>query len=98
MTTEKPAHEIRLARIKVTLWANGSENGMRYNATVCRLYRDGDAWKTSDSFGREELPLVIKALDMAYTWMLTTGATATATAAASDLNGSPRSGEGGGRR
>lgn len=74
MTTEKPVHEIRLARIKVSLWANRSENGMRFNATICRLYRDGDAWKTSDSFGRDELPLVIKALDMAHTWILTTGA------------------------
>ena len=93
MTTEKPAHEIRLARIKASLWANRSENGMRFNVTVCRLYRDGDAWKTSDSFGRDELPLVIKALDMAYTWMLTTGANAST----SDLNGSPRVSEGGTR-
>jgi len=91
MITEKPVYEIRLARIKVSLWANRSENGMRYNATVCRLYREGDAWKTSESFGREELPLVIKALDMAYTWMLTIGANAPAF----DLNGSPQLGEGG---
>ena len=72
MNAEKPIHEIRLGKIKVSLWANRADNGMRYNATVCRLYRDGDNWKTSESFGRDELPLVIKALDMAHTWMLTT--------------------------
>ena len=27
MTSEKPVHEIRLGRIKVSLWANRSENG-----------------------------------------------------------------------
>ena len=95
MTAEKPIHEIRLARIKVSLWANHSDNGTRYNATVCRLYRDGDAWKTSDSFGRDELPLVIKALDIAYTWMLTTGVSASLRHSEYDISSHSHAGNGG---
>ena len=31
--------------------------------------KDGDEWKSSYSFGREDLPLVCKALDHAHTWI-----------------------------
>jgi hypothetical protein len=34
-----------------------------------RLYRDGDEWKTTASFGRDDLPLVSKAAEMAYAWI-----------------------------
>ena len=36
MTAQKPAHEIRLGRIKATIWANDTENGKRYNVTLTR--------------------------------------------------------------
>lgn len=65
----KPVHEIRLGRIKAAIWANETDNGTRHNVTITRLYKDGDEWKTSSSFGREELPLVAKVADMAHTWI-----------------------------
>jgi len=65
----KPVHEIRLGRIRAALWENATQNGTRHNVTVSRLYKDGDKWKDSTSFGREDLPLVIKVLDMAHTWI-----------------------------
>lgn len=65
----KPVHEVRLGRIKAAIWANESENGVRHNVTITRLYKDGDEWKTSTSFGREELPLVAKVADLAHTWI-----------------------------
>ena len=68
MTKQKPAHEIRLGRIKATIWENESEQGTRYNVTVNRLYKDGDEWKQTASFGREDLPLVAKVVDMAHSW------------------------------
>ena len=95
MNTEKPVQEIKLGAIKVSLWANRFENAVRYNATVCRLYRDGENWKTSDSFGRDELPLVIKALDMAHTWMLTSGVSAQPSRPEQNFNGSTCANEGG---
>jgi len=29
----------------------------------------GEDWKTTDSFGRDDLPLAGKVLDMAHTWI-----------------------------
>lgn len=69
MAKQKPAHEIRLGRIKATIWANDTANGTRHNVSVSRIYKDGDDWKQSDSFGRDDLLLVAKALDMAHTWI-----------------------------
>ena len=65
----KPVHEVRLGRIKAAIWANETDNGVRHNVTITRLYKDGDEWKTSTSFGREELPLVAKVADMAHSWI-----------------------------
>ena len=70
---QKPVHEIRLGRIKAAIWANETDNGTRHNVTITRLYKDGDEWKTSSSFGREELPLVSKVADMAHSWIYQLG-------------------------
>ena len=70
---QKPVHEIRLGRIKAAIWANETDNGTRHNVTITRLYKDGDEWKTSTSFGREELPLVAKVADMAHSWIYQQG-------------------------
>jgi hypothetical protein len=68
--TIRPSHEIRLGRIKASVWANPQETGVRYNVTVSRLYKDNEnKWRTSDSFGRDDIPLVRKVLDIAHTWM-----------------------------
>ncbi len=73
MEIQKPVHEVRLGRIKAAIWANESERGTRYNVTVSRIYKDGDEWKSSESFGRDDIPLVIKALDRAHDFMLDAG-------------------------
>ena len=69
MANNKPVHELRLGRIKAAIWENNTSNGVRHNVTIQRIYRDGDQWKTSDSFGRDDLPLLIKVADMAHTWV-----------------------------
>ena len=69
----KPVHEIRLGKIKAAIWANETDNGIRHNVTITRLYKDGDEWKTSTSFGRDELPLVGKIAVMAHTWIFQHG-------------------------
>ena len=66
---QKPAHEIRLGRIKATIWENETENGTRYNVTVSRNYKDGEEWKQTGSFGRDDLPLVAKVADLAHSWI-----------------------------
>jgi len=66
---QRPAHEIRLGRIKATIWANQGDNGTWYNVTLSRNYKDGEEWKSSSSFGRDELLIVAKAADLANTWI-----------------------------
>ena len=66
---QRPAHEIRLGRIKATIWANQGDKGTWYNVTLSRNYKDGEEWKSSASFGRDELLTVAKAADMANTWI-----------------------------
>ena len=65
----RPVHEIRLGRIRAAIWQNETENGTRHNVTVTRLYKEGDKWKDSASFGRDDLPLVAKVCDQAHTWI-----------------------------
>jgi len=59
----KPIHEIRLSKVKAAVWENTTDNGVFYNVTVSRLYRDGDHWESSDSFGRDEGPSDARGLD-----------------------------------
>lgn len=70
---QKPVHEIRMGRIKAAIWANETDNGTRHNVVITRLYKDGDDWKTSTSFGRDELPLVEKVASMAHAWIFLQG-------------------------
>ena len=65
-----PVHEIRLGAIKAAIWQNDTQNGVRHNVTVSRLYKDGDDWKQTDSFGRDDLLLVAKVVDQAHSWIL----------------------------
>ena len=67
----KPAWEIRRGLIKVRIWQQRSKNGLRYSLNVVRLYRNGDQWKESTRFGRDDIPLVRLVLDEAHTWILT---------------------------
>lgn len=68
-TKARPVHECRLGRIKAAIWANATETGTRHNVTVSRIYKDGDEWKDSTSFGRDDLPLVAKVVDQAHDWI-----------------------------
>lgn len=66
---DRPVHEVRLGRIKATIWANEVEGGVRHNVQLRRIYKNGDEWAQSDSFGRDDLPLVMKVADLAHTWI-----------------------------
>lgn len=69
----RPVHEIRLGRIKAAIWSNETQNGPRHNVTLSRIYKDGNDWKDSASFGRDDLPLVAKVVDQAHTWIFSHG-------------------------
>jgi hypothetical protein len=68
--SKAPVHEIRVNRIRAAIWENETQNGSLHNVTLSRSYRDGDTWKNSTSFGRDDLLLVAKVADMAHTWIV----------------------------
>jgi len=69
--SDRPSHVIRFGLIKVTIYEKKTPQGTRHNVAVCRLYRNGDQWVESKVFGRDDLPLVAKAVDEAHTWIFT---------------------------
>jgi len=73
MSANRPVHEIRFGHVKAAIWANEVDNFTRHNVTLQRLYKDGDDWKTSQSFGRDDLALVAKVADQAHTWIFEHG-------------------------
>ena len=69
----KPISEIRFGNIKAAIWQNPTEHGVRHNVTFTRFYKDGEQWKNSDSFGRDDLPKLILAAQKAYEGLFKTG-------------------------
>ena len=55
-------------RCCAAIWRNETENGVRHNATLSRLYRDHEGnWKNTQSFGRDDLLVVAKVANEAHT-------------------------------
>lgn len=69
MAKTKPVHEVRLGLVKAAIWKNDTDAGIRYNVTVSRLYKDEDEWKSSESFGRDDLLVLAKVADQAHSWI-----------------------------
>ena len=60
----------RFGRIKAAVWENETDKQTFYNVTFARTYMD-DArnYHDTDSFGRDDLPLVAKLADQAHTFI-----------------------------
>lgn len=69
----RPVHELRLGAIRASVWQNDTAVGIRHNVTFSRLYKDGEQWKSTESFGRDDLLLLAKVADQAHTWILAQG-------------------------
>jgi len=73
MATKQPIHSIRFGYIKASIWQNQTKAGDRHNVTLTRLFRDGDLWRESNHFGRDDLLLLAKVVDQAHTWIVQNG-------------------------
>ena len=76
----KPVYEVRLGSIKAAVWRKETEVGARYNVTFARLYKDGDQWKSTESFGCDDLLVLGKVADQAHSWICMQGQEEIATA------------------
>ena len=65
-----PVKTLRLGRIKAAIWENESDSKKFYNVTFARTYVDeAKNFHDTDSFGRDDLPLVAKLADQAHTFI-----------------------------
>jgi hypothetical protein len=67
--SKKPIHEVRLGAIKAAVWKNQTESGERHNVSFSRLYKQGEKWCSSESFGRDDLLLLAKVADQTHSWI-----------------------------
>jgi hypothetical protein len=66
-STPRPIEEVRIGSVKAAIWKNETENGTRYSVTFQRIYRDDqNRWRSTDSFGRDELLVLAKVADEAH--------------------------------
>ena len=66
---KKPVHVVRLGLIKGAIWHSQTRHGERHNVTFTRIFKDGDVWRESNHFGRDDLQLLAKVADMTHTWI-----------------------------
>jgi hypothetical protein len=59
-----------MGRIKAAIWQNGTDSGIRYNVTFSRLFKDGETWKQTESFGRDDLPVLVKVADQTHSFIV----------------------------
>jgi hypothetical protein len=75
---QKPAAQFRAGAISVSVWERRANDKPFYTATPQRAYLDekdtsggpDGTWKYSDSFGRDDLPVVAALLNRAFEWIL----------------------------
>ena len=64
-----PVHTIRMGLIKASVWKNETKSGVRLAVTIIRLFKNGDVWQESTRYGRDDLPLVCKVVELAHEWI-----------------------------
>jgi hypothetical protein len=80
MAPTKPVQKFRAGQVSCALWENelnlsGGRKVKTLKCTLERRYKDGEDWKSSGSFARNELPLAIWCLQKAFDHMIEEGNT-----------------------
>ena len=65
-----PVKVLRARGVKVSVFENRTENATFFKATVQRVYKDGEEFKTTNSLGRDDLPVARLLLQRAWEWIL----------------------------
>jgi hypothetical protein len=77
-SAQKPVKTIRLRGVSASIFANKAMVEGReitfHKVSVQRSYKDGDDWKHTSSFGRDDLPVVNTVLQRAWDFILDTEA------------------------
>lgn len=72
----KPLQTFRLRGISASVFENHAQSGDRnvtfHKVSLQRTYKDGDEFKTTTSFGRDDLPIAMHVLHQAWQFILET--------------------------
>lgn len=65
----RPIQEIRIGMVKAAIWAHDTEAGERFNVSFSRIYHKEGEWRSTDSFGRDDLLVLAKLADRCHSWI-----------------------------
>ncbi len=69
--SNKPAKVFRRRGVSASVFENQSEqNGPFHKVQIVRTYKDGDEFKTTSAFNRDELPIVALLTQQAWEYVL----------------------------
>lgn len=72
--TSKPVKVFRLRGVSASVFENHSKNDDRsvtfHKVSLQRTYKDGDEFKTTTSFGRDDLPVCVHVMQQAWAYIL----------------------------
>jgi hypothetical protein len=68
--SRKPEHKLRDGAIEVAIWRNEGDKGPWFSVTSSRSFKQGEEWKQSDNYGKDDILPLCKLLDQAHSWIL----------------------------
>ena len=70
MTKNKPIHEIRVGNVKASIWENADNKPANvYKISFTRLCHDGQHWRTTPNFRRDDLVSLATVSHLASIWI-----------------------------
>ncbi len=58
MGKSKPEYSLKAGAIRLSIWKNQTKKGVMQSITIDRSYKDGEEFKTTNSFRPADLPLI----------------------------------------
>jgi hypothetical protein len=68
-TGNQPVFKIRHGVLSAGVWRQETDKGPMFNVSFQRSYKDGEEWKTSTSFGQNDLLLLSHMAMEAFDWI-----------------------------
>jgi hypothetical protein len=59
LSKPRPMQQFRVGSVSASIWKREHEGKIYYSASIDRSYKDGEQWKRSSSFNKDELQTVI---------------------------------------
>lgn len=68
-SNRQPEHKIRHGAVSASIWRQETDKGSIFNVTFQRSYKEGNDWKNSNSFGKQNLLVIGLIAARAFEWI-----------------------------